>query len=71
MRIVGQIKTLSDMVISYFIKFKRESMLTWHDGNIPENEIWLKLGGDKGGGNFKLTFQMSSVTLKGVIPTTT
>ena len=31
-------------------------MLTWHDGTIPDNEIWLKLGGDKGGGYFKMNF---------------
>ncbi len=27
--------------------------LTWHDGAIPSNEIWVKLGGDKGRGSFK------------------
>ena len=26
--------------------------LTWHNGVIPEDEIWIKLGGDKGGGRF-------------------
>ena len=25
--------------------------LTWHEGCIPEEEIWLKIGGDKGGGS--------------------
>ena len=34
--------------------------LTWHD-IIPENEIWLKLGGDKGHGSFKLNFQLCNV----------
>ena len=36
----------------------REGRLTWHDGIIPQNEIWLKLGGDKGGGSFKMNFQI-------------
>lgn len=33
--------------------------LTWHKGGIPQGEIWLKLGGDKGGGSFKMSFQVS------------
>ena len=36
----------------------RESTFTWHDGTIPGDEIWLKLGGDKGGGYFKMNFQI-------------
>ena len=35
--------------------------VTWHNGAIPENEVWLKLGGDKGGGTFKLCFQHLNV----------
>jgi len=27
---------------------------------IPENEEWLKIGGDKGGGSFKMSFQLGS-----------
>ena len=33
-------------------------MHRWHDGTIPDDEIWLKLGGDKGGGYFKMNFQI-------------
>ncbi len=29
----------------------------WHDG-IPATEVWLKIGGDKGGGTFKMNFQI-------------
>jgi len=32
--------------------------LTWHEGGIPPNELWFKLGGDKGHGSFKLTLQL-------------
>ncbi len=35
--------------------------LTWHDGIIPEEEVWVKLGGDKGGGSFKMNFQLLNV----------
>ena len=33
--------------------------LMWHNGVIPETEIWVKLGGDnKGGGAFKMNIQI-------------
>lgn len=35
--------------------------LTWHNGVIPEDEIWVKIGGDKGGGSFKMNFQLVNV----------
>uniref|UniRef100_A0A1X7VBE2 Uncharacterized protein n=1 Tax=Amphimedon queenslandica TaxID=400682 RepID=A0A1X7VBE2_AMPQE len=34
------------------------NQLTWHDGFIPANEIWSKLGGDKGGSSVKISFQI-------------
>ena len=39
----------------------RAGRLTWHDGVIPENEIWVKLGGDKGGGSFKMSLQIGNL----------
>ena len=35
--------------------------LTWHDGLIPEDEIWVKIGGDKGGGSFKMSLQLANI----------
>ena len=35
--------------------------ITWHKGAIPDDEVWLKLGGDKGGGTFKMCFQLLNV----------
>ena len=40
----------------------RSNRLTWHDGRIPFNEVWIKLGGDKGGSSFKMNFQILNVT---------
>lgn len=34
------------------------SGLTFHDGAIPSDEIWIKLGGDKGQGSFKFQMQL-------------
>ena len=28
---------------------------------IPASEVWLKIGGDKGGGSFKMNFQIVNV----------
>ena len=42
----------------------RCSRLTWHNGIIPTNEVWVKLGGDKGGdvlNTFKMNFQIVNV----------
>ena len=40
--------------------FRTPTGLTWHD-TIPQQEIWLKLGGDKGHGSFKLNLQLCNV----------
>ena len=34
--------------------------LVWHHG-IPEDEIWVKIGSDTGGGSFKMNFQIVNV----------
>lgn len=34
--------------------------LVWHEG-IPSEEIWVKIGGDKGGGSFKAAIQLLNV----------
>ena len=41
------------------LAFNRCGRLTWHNGRIPQTEIWVKVGGDKGGGDsFKMKFQI-------------
>ena len=32
----------------------RTRRLTWHEGFIPASEVWIKIGGDKGSGTFKM-----------------
>ncbi len=39
----------------------RVGRLTWHDGLIPEDSIWVKVGGDKGGKSFKMSLQVANV----------
>eukprot|EP00731_Ephydatia_muelleri_P003813 Em0001g3813a len=50
-----------DNVVQLVDGNERTGRLTWHKGFIPANEIWLKIGGDKGGGTFKMTFQIVNV----------
>ncbi|XP_070551522.1 uncharacterized protein [Ptychodera flava] len=40
---------------------KRENKLTTHDGYIPNDQIWVKVGGDKGGGSMKSVFEICNV----------
>ena len=35
--------------------------MTWHEGLIPANEVWVKVGGDKGGGSFKMSLQLANL----------
>lgn len=46
------------LVAVFSISLKR---LTWHDGVIPQEEVWIKMGGDKGGGSFKMSLQPANV----------
>ena len=39
----------------------RHGRLCWHDRRLPQDEIWLKIGGDKGGGTFKMAVQILNV----------
>ena len=39
--------------------FSLDRLTTHH--NIPDSEIWIKLSGDKGGGSFKMNFQIVNV----------
>ncbi|GFO28488.1 amine oxidase [Plakobranchus ocellatus] len=47
--------------LTKLLESKRES-LTWHDGAIPENEVWVKVGGDHGQGSLK--FSLAVVNTK-------
>ncbi len=50
------------LVYTYHVVIQfRVHRLTWHEGRIPADEIWIKLCGDKGGGSFKMCFQICNV----------
>ena len=45
----------------YMYTSNRTEKLTWHDGVIPPQELWIKMGGDKGGDSMKVSFQLCNV----------
>ena len=52
------IKSLPTFVDDILNKYDECGMLAWESKNIPEDEIWIKIGGDHGGGSFKLCLQV-------------
>ena len=57
---VGSIGNLTSFIISHLDSLNQTNQLTWHSG-IPDNEIWIKFGGDHGKDSFKLTMQVVNV----------
>eukprot|EP00731_Ephydatia_muelleri_P028813 Em0020g457a len=56
------VKSLGELLWFIFqIWFRRTGRLTWHNGVIPASEMWLKIGGDKGGSSYKMNFQIVNV----------
>ena len=51
--------------VSDLARFITDSLdlLTWHNINnvIPEDQIWLKVGGNHGGGSFKMPLQTANI----------
>ncbi|XP_066263806.1 uncharacterized protein [Branchiostoma lanceolatum] len=52
------VTSLQDAIHDNLERCKTSNSLTWHGGKIPRDEIWIKVGGDHGGGSFKFTFQV-------------
>lgn len=58
---VGRVEQLTTFVNDLLNDYDKKHLLTWHNGTIPQDEIWLKLGGDHGGGSFKLCLQVANL----------
>ena len=52
---------LAGFVIDTLEEFDAQTSLTWYDNAIPEDQSWLKVGGDHGGGSFKMSLQMANI----------
>ncbi|XP_072168927.1 uncharacterized protein [Diadema setosum] len=55
------VKDVKSLVYEMLNEYEQLDELTWHNGSIPEEEVWVKVGGDKGGGTFKLMVQLANV----------
>ena len=49
------------IVMHYLDWHDAKGLLTWHEGAIPDDQIWVKIGGDHGGGMFKSCLQIANV----------
>ena len=56
-----KISDLKTFTINLLNKLTHKNLLTWHDGVIPSDEIWVKIGGDHGRDSFKVSFQIANV----------
>jgi hypothetical protein len=55
------ISDLKSLIFHLLEEKDRLKQLTWHNGLIPSDEIWIKIGGDKGGSSFKASLQVVNV----------
>ena len=58
---VSRIFNIPAFVCRLLDEYDSMGCLTWHNGKIPENEVWIKVGGDHGGGSFKFTLQVANL----------
>ncbi|GFO11824.1 amine oxidase [Plakobranchus ocellatus] len=58
---VALVPDLNKFVMDLLQKYDGEGKLTWHDGGIPENQIWVKIGGDHGRGSLKISCQVANI----------
>ena len=55
---ISNLKIFTEKVLN---DYSNKKLLTWHDGAIPEGEIWVKIGGDHGRDSFKVSYQIANV----------
>ena len=58
---VAYVEDLTEFVPELLNKYEEVGLLHSHDGQIPEDEVWVKLGGDHGGGTFKIMLQIANI----------
>ena len=53
---------LFNLVLHCLQQQKHAGSLSWRNGALPEDEVWVKIGGNNGGSSFKLSFQIANTT---------
>ena len=54
---IGELPRFVDSLLDAYDK---KNLLTWRDRSIPEDEIWVKNGGDYGKNSLKFTLQIAN-----------
>ena len=49
---------ITPLVLKMLNTYEKMDLLTNHDGNIPDDEVWVKFGGDHGKGSLKFSIQI-------------
>ena len=57
----GRIGDLPKFVDSLLDSYDTQNLLTWQGGSIPQDEIWVKIGGDHGKNSLKFTLQIANL----------
>ena len=58
---VVSISDLPTFVSTLLNQYQEKENLTWHNQSIPDDEIWIKIGGDHRGYSFKLILEVANV----------
>ena len=58
---VVSISDLPTFVSNLLNQYQEKEKLTWHNQTIPDDEIWIKTGGDHGGDSFKLVLEVANI----------
>ena len=58
---VGLVPDIQKFIFDLLDKYNQNDTLTWHDGGIPADQIWVKIGGDHGRGSMKMSVQIANV----------
>ena len=55
------VDNIKDYLTNLLNCYKNNGQLTWHNGAIPEDEVWIKIGADHGKGSFKVCMSVANL----------
>ena len=58
---VTSIDDLPVFVSNLLNQYQEKEKMTWHNQTIPDDEIWIQIGWDYGGDNFKLVLELANI----------
>ena len=58
--VLCRVDNIKEYIFNMLDKHRSQNTLTWHGDKIPENEVWVKFGGDHGKNSLKFTMQIGN-----------